>query len=259
MTVPACYMITGLLFATAIGIVAAIFTLLPVSSTPAKFADNSEPTLAAIADTFIHGWTCKILIMFAVPVTLIACATSEPVTVTSGPALAPAEFSTPPVGTKLQWRNTSTGFAFTRTVKESDKPYSVGYFTENGEQRNVYMFCNYCGAASNTIDVDTYSKLFPLQVGKKIDLQRYRVGDSSRSWRHRIVVERTDMIDVPFSNSPLATYVIEETIWNNRSNWSGTVTYWYAPSISIGVKVVDNAQDNPSLKYTYELANYTLP
>lgn len=191
----------------------------------------------------------SLLLLFVVPVVAFA----------AGPSLVPAEFAMPPAGTKLQWKNATTDFTFTRTAKEPEG-YFVNYFNETGEARRFALFCKFCGAPSNAIDIDDYSKLFPLKVGNKVKVTRKRVGDPLRSWTHRISVEKTEMLSVPFSDSPLETYVIEEKIRGNYNNpWRGNVTYWYAPSLGTSVKIIDNANDDRSLVHEYQLINYIQP
>lgn len=67
------------------------------------------------------------------------------------------------------------------------------------------------------------------------------------------------MVAVPFSESPVPTYVIEETIWNNHGPWKGKVTYWYAPSLGADVRTVDHAFDDMAKENTFRLISYKEP
>lgn len=212
----------------------------------------------------------NVLALLSVSAILIACVKNADVsgdmekssdaapTMMTGPALPPAEFSAPKAGTKLQWKNTSTNFTWTNTYRETTEPFNISIFSETGDIRNLYLFCKYCGSPPNTISVEDYAKLFPLQVGKKVKIQRKHVG-SSDSWTHKIAVIGTELVDVPFSASPLPTYVIEENIWKNHSAWKGKVTYWYAPSLGADVKIVDNASNDMKTEKNMALINYKSP
>lgn len=209
------------------------------------------------------------LLLFSV--TLVACANNGEVstdmekssnTTTAmayGPALPPAEFCAPKVGTKVQWKNISTNFSWSNTSRKASEPYLVSYFTETGDIRNLYFFCKYCSSSPKNIDLEDYSKLFPLQVGKKIKIQQRSVENPTKTWTHKIAVTGTEMITVQFSESPVPTYVIEEDIWNNHASWKGKVTYWYAPSLGADIKILDHAFDDMEKENTITLISYESP
>lgn len=167
-------------------------------------------------------------------------------------------FETPPAGTKVSWKRLDNGFTFSYTVRESEGDFLYSYFTEVGDERSAYIFCLYCWDPINEIDVERYGELYPLRVGAKVKLQRRRIGDSSTSWTHMIKVLKQEVIDVQFRNDPISTFVVEETIDNDQSDWSGKRTIWFAPSIRQNVKIVSNATDD-NKEFTVELQRFIPP
>jgi len=176
-----------------------------------------------------------------------------------GPSIDhPTEFQVPPVGTKIQYKNLNTDYTYTITVRESEDDYKYSWFTGTGDQRTQYMFCLYCSSPNNQIELEEYAKLFPLDVGKKIKLQRKRKGDRSKSWSHKIKVKKTEMLQTSFRDEPFETYLIVEKIRSNKGNYSGSRTIWYAPEISNALKIIDKTGTDGK-KVTYEVIDYILP
>ncbi len=178
----------------------------------------------------------------------------------AGPSLDAFEFARPEPGTKVQWKNITTGFSYTYTVRKADEGENYGYtfFTETGEKRTAYLFCGYCGHPSNAIKIKKYSDLYPLKVGSNANVRRWRVGNSVRNWTHKIKVTGTEAVRVAFRDRPIDTYVIEEEVWNNQTRQKWTTTYWFAPSLMNNVKIVGNLNENSELQ-TFELLNYIQP
>jgi len=177
--------------------------------------------------------------------------------VLAGSEIEPTEFKEAPVGTKVQFRNLSTDYTWTITTRNSEKDYQISWFSDTGDIRYAYMFCLYCSAESNKVELNEYSKLFPLEVGKKIKLQRKKK-DKSKSWTHKIKVKKTEMLTTPISAVPVKAFVIEEKIRSNQGKWSGKRTFWWSPELAVVLKLVNNARGDGK-KVTYELTDYILP
>lgn len=168
------------------------------------------------------------------------------------------EFDTPPVGTTVLWKRFDNGFTFSYTVRKSEGEFLYSYFTDIGEEKSAYIFCLYCWATNNEIDVEKYGELYPLEIGAKVKLKRKRIGDSSKSWTHRIKIVKQEIIAVQFQDEPLSTLVVEERISHDRADWSGKRTIWFAPSIHQNVKIVSSATDD-NKEFTVELQKFVLP
>lgn len=172
--------------------------------------------------------------------------------------IAPVVFLAPTPGTKAHWRNVTTSFAYSVTYRSSESPFLRSYYTESGEERAGYMFCTGCAASNNRIDIEDYAQLFPLVVGKKVRLMKFRRGDSTKSWTHEITVVGADRWQPSFAAEMLDVLLVKEIIVNNQTSDSWETTYWYAPSINLTVRSDGNANDDGKV-HVHELTGYTLP
>lgn len=168
------------------------------------------------------------------------------------------DFSAPIPGTEAHWRNVTTNIAYSLTYRPSESPFLRSYYTESGEERSGYMFCTGCAASNNRIVVEDYAQLFPLEIGKKVRLVRFRRGDSTKSWSHEIEVAGADRWQPSFAGEPLDVLVVKETIVNNQTSGSWETRYWHAPSINLTVRMVGDANDDGKV-HVHELIGYTLP
>ncbi len=171
-----------------------------------------------------------------------------------------ADFKTPPLGTRIQYKNMDTNVTYIISPLEpvGDYQYSF-FFTETGDRHSEYNFCSFCASNDAQIDLEEYARLFPLVVGKKIELQRTNTKNKSKSWTHTIEVKRTEMLNTTFSDTPIRTFVVEDSIVNNKTDWHGKRTVWWSPQLGNNLKAEKFNFNNKGQKSTYEVINYILP
>ncbi len=81
---------------------------------------------------------------------------------------------------------------------------------------------------------------------------------ATHPWTHRIEVLKEEVIDVRFQDEPISTLVVEERISQDKFDWSGKRTIWFAPSIHQNVRIVSNATDD-NKEFTVELQKLIPP
>ena len=161
-----------------------------------------------------------LMIALAPAATLLA---SEPLD------LEPAPFSTPPVGTRITWADTDTG-ENPRTIVITGVDGMVRHYRrEDGEHVSHFIFCFYCAGAD--FDVADYAALWPLEVGKEVDLGP-AIGP--RVWWNVITVTGTERVTVPAGT--FDTYVVRVRAWDQvRARMQETFIH-YAPDVGWGVR-----------------------
>lgn len=165
-------------------------------------------------------------------------------------------------GTILEWRRDADGTQSTGKTEirgVDDVVVSVSRVGE-AEVRPTIPLCWGCakhGRYDYIIDRDEYRKLWPLEIGKKVEFQRHR-DDYSSSWKHTIEVVGKETLTI--GGNPVETFKVIETVeWlpqnssqSGSNRWRGEATRWWAPSVGYMVKQVStqNRGDWQRLSFT---------
>jgi hypothetical protein len=153
-------------------------------------------------------------------------------------ALEPASFDPAPAGTASVWDDLNSSDSGRSIIRDNDG-YEVRW-SWKGEPREGYIFCPYCG--STRFDVDDYAALWPLEVGKSVEFWRYSHSNNGRKWKDTIRVVGTETVEL--ESGPVETFKVVNESRAYSHSWSGTFTYWYAPSIGWTVKQVGEPSDS---------------
>jgi len=174
--------------------------------------------------------------------------TPIPTGTSPGPNLPPAPFDPAPPGSVFQFKK------YKVVVGKS-----AGYFvhlTSNGRPVSGTLFSLGDPDYVNASELTKFSQIWPLIVGKTVRYHRYDPRNSSLSWEDEVSVIGTDTLKI--GEKSIDVYVVR---WNshgeNRNNWEGTRTNWYAPSLGWNVKFTSH--DNQGAGDDDQVVDYELP
>jgi len=170
----------------------------------------------------------------------------------AGPSLPPASFAPPEEGAKQIWRDVEANETGKSEILEPDG-YRV-MWRWNGTIRKGYLFCTYCAGGAPAPE-DEYAKLWPLEVGKRVEFTRHSNTGTGR-WNTSIEVTGTETIDVG-EIGPVDTYVVRYESRRSQGSWHGETVSYYAPSIGWTVRF--RHEDNEGESWHWEMVSNETP
>lgn len=167
----------------------------------------------------------------------------------SGQALAqmaPAPFALAPPGSEFHWKNVLEPGTTSQVVVGQAEGYMANW-TTNGEDRNGYLMCSHCSGRA-PVDEQDYARLWPLEVGKRIEFLRRR---GNRSWGNSIEVIGTETLTLD-EIGQVETYVVVNESSRIGGSWKGAQTIHFSPSLGWTVKFdyTDTEGENVSWEMT---------
>lgn len=144
--------------------------------------------------------------------------------------MAPAPFALATPGTEFTWKNVLEP-GTTSLVEVGQAEGYKAIWTTNGEDRDGYLMCSNCSGRA-PVDEQDYARLWPLEVGKRIEFLRSR---GNRSWRNSIEVIGTETLTLG-DIGPVETYVVVNESSRIGGSWKGKQTIHFAPSLGWTVK-----------------------
>jgi hypothetical protein len=191
-------------------------------------------------------------VAIAVVATLVSPAvaqisTSIPTGTSPAPNLPPAPFAPAPPGSVFQFKKY-------KVIVGTSTDYFV-QFTANGKPVSGTLFSLGDPDYVNASERARFSQIWPLTVGKTVRYHRYDPRNRSLSWEDEVTVVGTDTLKI--GEKSIDVYVLR---WNshgeNRNNWEGTRTNWYAPSLGWNIKFTSS--DNQGAGDADQVVDYQL-